>query len=79
MTGWPPNCSGPGMPQRAMTSSRSSSALLRTIGVSCFDSSLGGAPVQLVEVVSISRSEVKANVTLTFGLGLLDVPVSSSL
>ena len=24
-TGWPPNCSGPGMPQRAMTSSRSPS------------------------------------------------------
>jgi hypothetical protein len=34
VTGWPPNCSGPGMPQRAMTSSRSPSALLRTIGAS---------------------------------------------
>jgi hypothetical protein len=32
VTGWPPNCGGPGMPQRAMTSSRSPSALLRTIG-----------------------------------------------
>jgi hypothetical protein len=34
VTSWPPNCSGPGMPQRAMTSSRSPSALLRTIGAS---------------------------------------------
>src|ERR1700729_893 len=32
VTGWPPNRGGPGMPQRAMTSSRSPSALLRTIG-----------------------------------------------
>jgi hypothetical protein len=31
VTGWPPNWSGPGMPQRAMTSSRAPSALLRTI------------------------------------------------
>ena len=34
VTGWPPNCSGPGMPQRAMTSSRFPSTLLRTIGAS---------------------------------------------
>jgi hypothetical protein len=34
VTGWPPNCSGPGMPQRATTNSRSPSALLRTIGAS---------------------------------------------
>ena len=32
VTGWPPNCGGPGMPQRAMTSSRSPSTLLRAIG-----------------------------------------------
>ena len=31
VTGWPPNCGGPAA-QRAMTSSRSASALLRTIG-----------------------------------------------
>jgi signal transduction histidine kinase len=31
VTGWPPNCSGPGMPQRAMTSSRSPSALFRIL------------------------------------------------
>jgi hypothetical protein len=30
--GAPPNCGGPGIPQRAMTSSRSPSAPLRTIG-----------------------------------------------
>ena len=30
----PPNCGGPGMPQRAMTRSRSPSAPLRTIGAS---------------------------------------------
>ena len=34
VTGWPPNCGGPGMPQRAMTSSRLPSTLLRTIGAS---------------------------------------------
>jgi hypothetical protein len=34
VTGWPPNCGGPGMHRRAMTRSRSPSALLRTIGAS---------------------------------------------
>src|ERR1700722_6742812 len=34
VTGWPPNCGGPRMPQRARPSSRSPSALLRTIGAS---------------------------------------------
>jgi hypothetical protein len=34
VTGWPPNYGGPGMPQGAMTSSRSPSTLLRTIGAS---------------------------------------------
>jgi hypothetical protein len=34
VTGWPPNRGGPRMPQRAMTSSRSPSTLLRTIGAS---------------------------------------------
>src|SRR5271166_5614541 len=32
VTGWPPNCGGPGMPQRAMTSSRSPSEAARMIG-----------------------------------------------
>ncbi len=32
VTGWPPNCGGPGIPQRAMTSSRSPSGVTRTIG-----------------------------------------------
>jgi hypothetical protein len=32
VTGWLPYCGGPGMPQRAIISSRSPSALLRTIG-----------------------------------------------
>jgi hypothetical protein len=32
VTGWPPNCGGPGMPQRAMTNSRSPSLPRRTIG-----------------------------------------------
>ena len=41
VTGWPPNCGGPGMPQRAMTSSRSPSALLRTIGASWSGKILG--------------------------------------
>ena len=34
VTGAPPYCGGPGMPQRAMTSSRSPSMSLRTIGAS---------------------------------------------
>ena len=34
VTGCPPNCGGPGMPQRAMTSSRSPSGPTRTIGAS---------------------------------------------
>jgi hypothetical protein len=34
VTAWPPNCGGPGMPQRARTSSRSPSPPTRTMGAS---------------------------------------------
>jgi hypothetical protein len=45
VTGWPSNCGGRGMPQRAMTSSRSPSALLRTIGASWSGRSRGMIPL----------------------------------
>jgi hypothetical protein len=70
VTGWPPNCSGPGMPQRATTSSRSRLARLRTIGtIWVWKDPAGGwhSPVWLIELVSIGRSEAKANATFNNG------------
>jgi hypothetical protein len=68
VTGRPPNCGGPGMPQRVIVSSRSPSALLRTIGASC------STPVWWragLEAVSIRRIAAKANVKRPLELALL--------
>src|ERR1700722_10601551 len=45
VTGWPPNCSGIGMSQRAMTSSRSPSPLFSTIGTIWSGRSRGMIPL----------------------------------
>jgi hypothetical protein len=67
VTGLPPYCGGPGMPQRAMTSSRSPSALLRTIGAS-WSGKIPGTSGGCRSYVG--GAEQPADRGLAFGLGV---------
>ena len=66
VTGWPPNCGGPGMPQRPMTSSRSPSGLFDRRNL------VGEDPGEWREVASpvVGGAEQGADGGLAFGFGI---------